>query len=250
MDIKEEQQLDIDPAKHWYYISKGAAVRKMLCAKQFISVLDVGAGSGIFSKQLLENDLASRATCIDIEYSEDRDIKYQDKTVKFRQTIPQTEKYDLLLMMDVLEHVDDDLHLLNHYKENIENDGYLLITVPAFQFLWSEHDDFLEHRRRYTKSKLIEVVEKAGLSVVNVRYFFGILFPLVALIRITNRLTSRASKEAPKSSLKSNGKIVSSALLMIHKIETKIILPWNTIAGLSVICLCKKTQQTTLSDEL
>jgi hypothetical protein len=94
---------------------------------------------------------------------------------------------NLILMMDVLEHVDDDIGLLKQFSGPMSDNANILITVPAFEFLWSGHDVFLEHRRRYTIKSLERVVYKAGLEPVKMRYFFGSLFPAVAGIRLLKK---------------------------------------------------------------
>ena len=85
-----------------------------------------------------------------IEASLRRIAHYDYWSDKIRRSILLDSRADLLLYMDVLEHVDDDLGLLTAYLDQLERGGRVLITVPAFDFLWSNHDIFLEHKRRYT----------------------------------------------------------------------------------------------------
>ena len=84
---------------------------------------------------------------------------------------------DLVLMMDVIEHVDDDVGLIRQYSDSMLQHGTMLITVPAFQFLWSKHDVFLEHKRRYTHASLHRAIEAAGLTVVRPGNFSRCFFP-------------------------------------------------------------------------
>ena len=142
MDVKEEDILGADIATHWYYVSKGRAMRSFLGSMRVTEVLDVGAGSGIFSRQLLEAGVCQRATCVDPAYMEEREESCSGGTLSFVREVREPEQ-SLVLMMDVLEHVDDDVGLLRAYSRNLPADGQLLITVPAFQFLWSGHDEFL-----------------------------------------------------------------------------------------------------------
>jgi len=103
-------------------------------------------------------------------------------------------------MIDVLEHVDDDVGLLRDYVRRAEPGTRFLISVPAFQFLWSSHDEFLEHRRRYRLSDLRQTVEAAGLAPLRMRYFFGLLFPAAAAMRLAEK---KNQDGAPASQLKS-----------------------------------------------
>ncbi len=234
MDLKEEEILGSAIAGHWYYVAKGRAMRKFLGGFKADEVLDVGAGSGVFSRQLLDAGICNSATCIDPNYASEREEVHNGKTLRFLRDIRQASQ-KLVLMMDVLEHVDNDAALLSRYAGMMPKGGRVLITVPAFQFLWSGHDIFLEHRRRYTGAQLENTVKKAGLRVIKTRYFFGILFPLIAAIRL-----SRAKASKPKSDLKIYPGWLNCALISLHDVERAMLFPWNRIAGLSVFCLCEK----------
>lgn len=241
MDVKEESILGSDLQNHWYYVSKGRALRAVLRDKKYREVLDVGAGSGIFSRQLLAAGVCDRATCVDPAYLKEYSESVNGNEISFvcsadRQT------QDLVLLMDVLEHVEDDVQLLRQYTESLPRDGLVVITVPAFQFLWSGHDVFLEHHRRYTRGMLNEVVTKAGLEVVRSRYFFGLLFPAVAALRLANARKLRSREVEAKSSLKKHGSIVNSMLTHIHSLERKLVFPINTVAGLTLFCLARPKQ--------
>lgn len=234
MDIKEEDILGTDIVTHWYYVSKGRAMRSFLQNIYAEKVLDVGAGSGIFSRQLIEAGVCKRATCVDTAYLEERVEMYHDCTLSFVREI-QDPDHSLILMMDVLEHVDDDVGLLREYSQNLPANGHVLITVPAFQFLWSGHDEFLEHRRRYTRKMVEHMVTAAGLEVVRSRYFYGLLFPAVTLMR----LYDSRSRQAPQSALRRHNSLVNSVLTVVHDIERTLLFPFNILAGLSVFCLAR-----------
>ena len=115
--------------------------------------------------------------------SEEKEEQQNSKPIKFVKSVDKTTQ-DLVLMMDVLEHVPDDVALLKEYADTMEKGGRVLITVPAFQFLWSGHDVFLEHYRRYTIEMMEKTIRDAGLTPVKSRYFFGLLFPLVIFFAI------------------------------------------------------------------
>lgn len=239
MDLKEEEILGDAIKTHWYYVTKGRAMRQMLQHLNPGVVLDVGAGSGVFSRQLLDTGKFRGATCVDPNYPEDRDEIYKGKPLRFRRAHDGL-RYKLALMMDVLEHVDDDVALLREYAATLEPGGHVLITVPAFQFLWSGHDVFLEHRRRYTKKMLLETVRKAGCEPVKTRFFFGTLFPVVAAIRLFKKHLLDKGKIEAHSEMKPMSPGMNRALTIIHDIERITLFPVNGLAGLSLFCLCRK----------
>src|SRR5262245_12344142 len=108
MDLKEEDILGADIGRHWYYRSKAAALRRMVTPLRPQRILDIGAGSGFFSRHLLAEAGAQSALCVDIGYAADRDDSEAGKPVLYRRDTGPTADCDLVLMMDVLEHVDDD----------------------------------------------------------------------------------------------------------------------------------------------
>ncbi|MBN9536787.1 MAG: methyltransferase domain-containing protein, partial [Alphaproteobacteria bacterium] len=139
MDLKEEDILGDAIDRHWYYRSKAAALRRAVSGLAPRRLLDIGAGSGFFSRHLLAATPAESALCVDIGYPADRDDQVAGKPVRFRRDTGPTD-CDLVLMMDVLEHVDDDRSLVRHYAGKVPAGAHFLVTVPAFSFLWSGHD--------------------------------------------------------------------------------------------------------------
>jgi hypothetical protein len=239
MDLKEEDVLGPDVVKHWYYVSKGRALLRLLRNQKVAESLDVGAGSGVFSRVILDAGISRSALCVDPGYKKEYTESHQGKDILFTRSIDKVSQ-KLILMMDVLEHVDDDVGLLREYTENMPDDGLVVISVPAFQFLWSGHDVFLEHRRRYTRRTINKVVADAGLEVVDSRYFFGLLFPVVATMRLIDRWRLQNKKVEAKSSLKKHSALINSLLIVVHKLECAVIFPLNRLAGLTVFCVARR----------
>jgi 2-polyprenyl-3-methyl-5-hydroxy-6-metoxy-1,4-benzoquinol methylase len=233
MDLKEEDILGADIAQHWYYRSKAAALRRAVADLNPQRLLDVGAGSGFFSRHLLSQGGAQSALCVDIGYDRDRDDQIGGKPVLYRRDCDATD-CDLVLMMDVLEHVDDDRGLLRHYAAKVPSGAHFLVTVPAFRFLWSGHDVFLEHKRRYTLTEIEATIREAGLEVVKGAYFFGFIFPLAAAVRLAARGDTQ-----PRSSLSKQGALANRLLATVCAAELPLF-PLNRLAGLSAFVLAKK----------
>jgi 2-polyprenyl-3-methyl-5-hydroxy-6-metoxy-1,4-benzoquinol methylase len=233
MDLKEEDILGADIAQHWYYRSKAAALRRAVAGLNPQRLLDVGAGSGFFSRHLLSEGRAQSALCVDIGYDHDRDDQVGGKPVLYRRDSGMTD-CDLVLMMDVLEHVDDDRGLVRHYAAKVPSGAHFLVTVPAFRFLWGGHDVFLEHKRRYRLGEIEAAMRDAGLTIVKGAYYFGLVFPLAAVVRLATR-----GDAEPKSSLKKHGALTNGLLTAICAAELPLF-PVNRLAGLSAFVLARK----------
>jgi trans-aconitate methyltransferase len=238
MDLKEEQAIGEAVEQHWYYRSKSAAMLRLVAQHQPRKILDVGAGSGFFSKYLLRHTEAGSAWCIDPFYPQEQDDSLANKPIRYRHECTGTDA-DLVLMMDVLEHVEDDLALLNEYVAKVPAGTRFLVTVPAFQFLWSGHDVFLEHYRRYTLAEVTDLMERAGLVVEQRAYYFGLVFPLAVAVRLLGRLRGRNINEA-KSDLKQHSALTNGLLSLLCRAELPFFR-FNRIAGLSVFCLAQKS---------
>lgn len=233
MDLKEEDILGADIGRHWYYRSKAAALRRAVGQLRPRHILDVGAGSGFFSRHLLARGGSKQALCVDIGYARDWDEQVAGKPVHYRRNIGPTD-CDLVLMMDVLEHVDDDRGLVRLYADKVPSGAHFLATVPAFRSLWSGHDVFLEHKRRYRLPEIEATMSDAGLVVERGAYYFGFIFPLAAAVRFAHR-----GDVAPKSSLKKHGALTNGILSAVCAAELPLFAV-NRLAGLSAFVLARK----------
>ena len=229
MDLKEEQVLGEAIHRHWYYLAKA----RLLAASvgRVGTVLDVGAGSGFFSRWLLRNGLAQKAICVDPFYESERDEVEAGRPIQFRRSI-ETGEADLLLMMDVLEHVEDDRALLGQYLPHLRPGGRCFVTVPAFKFLWSAHDDFLEHKRRYTLAEAERLAHDVGAQDVRGHYYYGAVFPIAAGVRLMRR-----GRPAEGSDLQKHSAPVNAVLSGMCGIE-QLVMRWNRLAGLSIALTC------------
>lgn len=237
MDLKEADILGAHIGQHWYYRSKAKAMARLLTDISPSVILDVGAGSGFFSKKLLSDTSAQEAWCVDISYENDSDALHAGKPVRFRRSIDQVPA-DLVLLMDVLEHVDDDVGLLKDAINKVPCGAHFLISVPAFQFLWSGHDVFLEHRRRYQLKQMEEIARQAGLKVKQGAYYFGAVFPIAATLRLLSRFIQRGRHKA-QSQLSEHHPWMNETLAAMSSAELRFFLR-NRIAGLTVFVAAEK----------
>ncbi len=239
MDIKEKKILTGDTAQHWYYKSKFKALLDILKPVAVTDILDVGAGSGVFSKMMIRSGKCKRAICLDPAYPCDKVELYHGHSIQFVRSIDRVNQ-SLVLMMDVLEHVDDDVSLVRQYTESMPLGSKVLVTVPAFDCLWSGHDIFLGHQRRYTLFSIENCLRKGGLAILQSRFFFGVLFPVVFFMRLANRRQSRHGIQHARSALRQYPPPLNRALTCIHDCERVLLFPFNRLAGLSIFCLAEK----------
>ena len=237
MDLKETDILGANIEHHWYYRSKAKAMTRLLAGTPPSTILDVGAGSGFFSRHLLAQSSAKEAWCVDISYDGDSDASEAGKPVHFRRQVD-TVNADLVLLMDVLEHVDDDVGLLKEYAKKVSRGARFLISVPAFQFLWSGHDVFLEHKRRYRLNQIEDTVKQAGLTVKHGAYYFGAVFPIAASIRLVNNWVHKGQQQV-RSQLSLHHPLVNGTLAAMSDAELPF-LAHNRLAGLTAFCLAEK----------
>ncbi|CAM3821215.1 class I SAM-dependent methyltransferase [Polynucleobacter arcticus] len=238
MDLKEVDILGGNIGKHWYYQSKAKALSNLISGLNSKKILDIGSGSAFFSRYILDHSDANEAWCIDISYLSESDESRAGKTLHYRKSIHEANEIELVLLMDVLEHIEDDLTFLSHYVSMVPAGTAFLISVPAFQWLWSSHDEYLEHQRRYTLSEVEKLAKMAGLEINLGCYFFGLVLPIAAVVRLFERCLKPSSGQL-KSSMKSHSPLVNFSLKMICSLECTL-LRHNRLAGLSVFCLARK----------
>lgn len=143
------------------------------------------------------------------------------------------QEFNVVLIMDVLEHIENDVSLLKQWVSSFLPGTKFLITVPAYQHLFSYHDETMGHYRRYTKTSLKSLCASSGLSELKTQYAFGHIYPLVLLIR---KLFNRNGND---SDLKKTNKIINSILYTFGIVESK--LPRGVGFGTSVVGLFEKT---------
>ena len=239
MDLLETDILGDEIGNHWYYAAKASSLGRVIDGIDASTALDVGAGSGFFAEELLRRTRVHTVDCVDTAFEADRVDTGPHGTVRrFRALDDATVEADVALLMDVLEHVEDDVGLAADTAAHVRPGGHLFVTVPAFQSLWSDHDVFLGHVRRYRLPEVEAVLRRAELQVVRGFYFYGAVLPLAAATRLASR--SRASDGAePKSSLRTHSRPVNAALRAVCRAETRI-QERNRIAGLTAAVLARR----------
>lgn len=226
--------------KHWWHISKRINAIDLLL--KFLptknpKILDIGCGTG---KNVEELSKIGPTWGIDnskeaVKYCKKRGLKTTilgnaESTNLFPNSI------NVVTLFDTLEHTDDKKTLKEVYR--ILNSGdILLLTVPAFPWLWSKWDEVLHHKRRYTKKSISEILKCYNFNILKISYMFSFLVVPVFLIRL---IKSRFYEDDYSSDFKINSGIMNSFLLFLAKAEKVFILRWSIPFGTSLICVAKK----------
>jgi len=237
MDLKELDS-GIDPATHWYYRSKSLLLRD-LANRSVETVADVGAGSMYFSREIAYHTKARTVWAIDSNCSEEhRETIGNSEIIALRAPTAKTLTSTLWMFMDVIEHVENPVEFLRLYVTPVASGTRFFITAPAFQFMWSQHDEYLGHFRRYTRSSLVAELESAGLQVDRVGYYYCSLFPLVWMQRKILRAFRR--KRTGSSLMTKQSRMLNSVFYRLMKLEFRISRGYSKFPGLTVVCTAIK----------
>lgn len=142
-----------------------------------ISVLDVGCGDGFVAAGLF-GAAGCKVTAVDMNLSDEwlSRLRAKHPGIAFQKELPQGESFDLVLLLDVLEHVEDDASFLHRIvEEQLAAGGKVAITVPAFPSLYCSHDACLGHFRRYRLQGLERLTRSCRLRVIASGHFFSSL---------------------------------------------------------------------------
>lgn len=237
MDLVELEKQNITNRHPWETVririvaDKIAAILKNeLAEKKEINILDVGSGDAYVIDQLANMFPQFRFHGIDIFYNEQR-IEQVYSNLENREEIklfsewenPElaNTKIDLVLFLDVLEHIEDDIAVMKDVNRLIPNDFKFIITVPAYQFLFASHDTFLVHYRRYNNALLKKNVSAAGWQEIKMGYFYTVLVLPRLLIKIKEKII-KPKKEAKGISQWTKPKWVTKLVEQIFWTDYKI----------------------------
>jgi SAM-dependent methyltransferase len=240
----EKKYHDVE-TDHWWFRSRRKYITDLLKdAPKDSKILDIGCSSGI-----LLNDLESLGFAKDnlygIDISENA-IKNCHKNgipnafVMDAQNITLTEKFDIIIASDNLEHLEKETQALLNWKDLLKPNGKMYVFVPAFMSLWSYHDEVNMHYRRYTKNELKTKLAAQDLKIVKAGYWNFSLFPPVYIFR---KLTSKLKNKSAESDINIGNRMVNNALLGLVSIENKLLRVVSFPFGVSTFCIAQKVDE-------
>lgn len=211
MDQSAYASMSAQEGEHWWFVARRAIletlIRSSIAPPQGARILEAGCGTGGNLAMLaahgtvdaLEYDAGARAL------ARARGIGRVEPGMLPHKIGFDEDSYDLIAVLDVLEHVEQDRASLAALRARLASGGRILLTVPAVPWLWSDHDVLHHHKRRYTRASLVRVAREAGLTVEAVGYFNSLLFPLAMTTRMAQRLLKRKSESDVQPSPPVNG---------------------------------------------
>ena len=216
-------------------------------------VLDIGCGDTWLIEQLSSSFSLSNYIAVDTAFNDELIEKYRNKldpsTFQVHAKLDDAlenkeEKVDLVLLLDVIEHIEDDISFLKWvqtFSNQITPSTRFLITVPAFQSLFCKHDVFLGHYRRYTNKMLKKHIEEAGMEVEYIGYFFFSLLPLrfLDVMKEKLKLTDKDAKGVASWKEKSSDSIIKSVLIFDYKFTSFLRNLGIKLPGLSNYVICR-----------
>jgi len=220
--------------RHWWWRAREAVLlrelQRLRPASGFGSILDIGCGDGLFFDRLKEFGDVEGVEPDASLVTPDGPHRARIHVTPFDATFQPGKRYSLVLMLDVLEHLPDAAASLRHALDLLEPGGVFLATVPAFESLWTGHDDLNHHLVRYTRRTFRELGRAAGLRIDHERYFFYWTYPVKLLVRL-----KEAIQHSPPVHERVPTSIVNRALYAVSRAEEAILGPLRPPFGSSLL---------------
>ena len=247
MDPQEYLRIGELEGGHWWYRGMGEVALGLLAGVKLprpALILDAGCGPGGTSARfkglgwVVGLDLAPEALALARRHGLEGLVRGSITALPFA-----SESFDLVVSFDVLYHlwVGNDQVALKELARVLKPGGYLLMRVPAFEFLRGPHDRVVFTRRRYTAGEVARLVRSAGLTVERLTYANSVLFIPALVWRVAGRLLSPARKGRATSDVRPVPAPVNRLLLELLRLEGRLIRSFGRLpVGMSVICLARR----------
>ena len=243
------QQLEED--SHWWFASRTRALLGLLdkeVAHNSARVLDVGCGAGNMIHHLSRYGSVLGIDNNPIPLGIAHQRGYDARRASAEDMPFEDGSFDLVAALDVIEHCDDDVQILEECYRVCADGGLIAITVPALQWLWSNNDVINDHKRRYSRSELRAKATEAGFVVTRMTYNNFFVFPAAAALILARRGTERepdlaapsTDQDAYQVEMEPTSPPVNAFLSGVGRLEAAILRLTDLPLGTSIICIARK----------
>ncbi len=227
---------------YWWFIARRNIILNLVedsILDRTDKILEIGCSGGQMIRFLNQNGYnnvygidTSRNAIKECKMKGLKNVSVMDGT---KPKFPDGE-FDLIIASDVLEHMENNIHVLMEWNRILKSYGEMIIFVPAFNFLWSKHDETNNHYRRYSRKVLNRKLELTGFKIHRSSYWNFMLFFPIAIIRILQRIF----KSKAEHQLYEMNPLINKLFTYLMAVENKILTKLNFPVGISVFAHCKR----------
>jgi SAM-dependent methyltransferase len=244
MDISVYEEYAQLETTHWWFRGRRAifdALIRYLDIPEEALLLDVGCGTGVNFTVL-----ASYGRVIGLDRAEVA-VRY----ARAHTTVPTfvstatalpfvSNSFDLITAFDLIEHIDDDAICAHELARVCRPGGFIMVTVPAFQWLWGRQDIISHHKRRYRSDQLAQLFTHQGLEIRRLTYMNTILFPAIAAVRLFRHSLPDCSGELHSDFSLLDLRWINTILGKVFGAEAWVLRRWCLPIGVSILCIARK----------
>jgi len=244
----------IDEDKHWWFAGRTWSLLNML--DRVIEpdgqkrVLDIGCGAGN-----MFHHLARYGSVVGVDNNPKPLIVARERGYDVREGVAEDlpvedESFELVSLLDTVEHCDDDMAVLRECYRVCTPGGHLVITVPAFMWLWSHNDELNAHKLRYTTKEMAERLGRVGFLVERMTYNNFFVFPMAAALILLRRGAEQEPElgsphfddESYQVEMEPAPPLLNTILSGVTWTEAQALRWVNLPVGTSIICIAKKPE--------
>ncbi len=231
---------------YWWFVGTRniifTQINKFIGKNNNLTILDIGCGTGIVIKRLEKYGKVFGIDTSDesIGFCKKRGIKSAIKADAAN--LPFNDNtFDLITVLDVLEHIKNEEIAISEIYRVLKNNGKVIVTVPSYNFLWSDHDIVSHHFRRYRIGNVRYKFLKNNFTILKASYYNMILFPFIAIIRLFKNLFKKLIRYNKKGTDISNlPRALNQVLLFLLNIEASILRKVTLPVGVSILLVLQK----------
>lgn len=244
MNVAEYERMFQLEDSYWWFVARHRLIEAILCSlygekDNERTILDIGCGTGAMSARLQKwgRVVSADFSPLALEFSRRRGLRNLVTADAMKMPFAE-ESFDLLIAMDMLEHLPDDVAALKEFHRVLKPQGRIIVTVPAYRHLWSEHDIALMHHRRYLRQELASRATSVGFTIEKLSHTMTMLYPIVALQRKLN--ASRPHQDPPRAAMPILPESANALMTELVCLENLFARRLNFPFGVTILCIARK----------